>query len=1549
MLTRGEYTNESGTYGVILSHTKLCTEAVLVQSGLVVSAYKSDDTGDYSFNNVKAKEMVQLVKAGVRGCTSKNGVPGPFVLGAITTHEFTKTKVDYMMQMFKGEVVGCLIESDTKRIELSYYEEKMQIPQGIKYVKLTSNSKDIKLEDDDLNNVPVRSVEEIMLEKEDVTWLRNKKYYIVNDDATAEQIFNYLDNYNGAIAYDTETTGLRINCFGKIGSEYQKTLIKYNEEHPNEQIRSDKLVGIIFCIENDVSYYFPCFNRKFKNLYDDKDSPIRKQIINNTKARYTLGQDLKYPRGDMYNYVMNTPDDEWSPDVILMERVRNILETKHIVAHNGAYEWKVDWMYEIDTNLKDDTMIMHQIMYKFRSTTSNRGESSSLKYLAKVELGIDQWELDDFFPDFKEDDSGLTRAGGKGRKKKGSKIDFSYMDYEGTRIYAPTDGDVTYQLFMKYKTDMLQNHKEQKYIYEVEMVVACAVAYMEFYGHRLDEEKILNIREQTRAKIVILESKIRQHIEYSSEKELELFKKLNDTLDEVSKAEDANDNALVKELMAQVTQLSIDLKKEMDESKEHPLNLASPSQVADLFYKSKEEGGLGYKFSGEKPSVAKKEIKALVQEKNEDGTPKNLVAVLYSDYKREDTLMTKFFDNLPYYMYPGGYIFSSYGQISTATGRMSCSKPNAQQYPKAITKIVAPRPGYVMIDADYSQIEYRVLTALAKNAGLAELFKNPDSDYHTLMASLMFEVDYAAVTKDMRSQAKSFNFGIPYGMGPGSLAILLTGRNTKQTRDEAIEKTAQYFKNQPNTKKFFENVKEQAQVNKYTRTLFNRYRFYSFEDKDGKVNNAKKAAALRQAGNAVIQGCLDGNTRIQTKEFGIMKIKDLVGYSGEVWDGEKWSHGDILYSGEKRKCIITFSNGQKFICSPTHKFLVKSHRGTERFVECQNLLTKENSKNPHRVVINKKYEASDLVYNSEWAYKYKSVTGNANNVFLEDIKDSFGIGVVLGRLASDGSVLNREIGASNILQYVAEHEKSIIPELGKYMDKLGCKYNTDIQRENRNESMNRIAVYSKSLTNEVTELDIKHKVHDNIFMDTELLRGFLRGFFDGDGGISGKTISLTFGTQFNFEEMCRDLQKALLFFGIRSRYYEYDYRYKLTIKTNDNQKFLDLIGFMNKDKQEEGRKLECVKDEHIFGPCLIPESVEITDEYIDMYDVCNTDGGYYVADGIITHNTAADIFKLSVARNFSYIRNNRLYGDFLIINMVHDEQLTEINVEKLNIQRIARDMMYNMQYDIEGFPPLFIGAGVGMNWAFAKGGDAEMHPMLLQQLADEADVIPIRKEVHDNTSPKDVVDYFQQRIKRFSREKLIAYLTNPENWHKAMHPANVSLLNDKFSGERASLGLGTAELTAENLKAFIAENNLEVQPEWFVASDNVAKDIEEDKEFDEDEDGELEEYDADYEFTVIDESDKVFGASLHDLISTFKIYVIKDKVVGIDTKDMYYKTKDAVVDYLSAHVCDDDDPNGMEIVFLTDANVLNRTGIKVKNLNIRELELRYKYQNKNMN
>lgn len=1562
MVTRGEYVANKMAYGVILNHTKQCTEAVLVENNTVVSAYKIDITGRYSYNNNKAKDLVELVLDGVKGCNSKNGNALPWEKGTLTEHVFTRKKVEYIVQIYKNELIGLYATKDETTVKLER-AVNVSIPNNIPYIQLTSVKKGLELSEDELDAIPTRSVEEIALDKENISWIAKKKYYIVNNDEDAERLFNFLDNYNGMISYDTETTGLKINCFGKIGSSYMADLEKYNLEHPDDKVRADRLVGIIFCVEPDVSYYFPCFNRKFKNLYEDKDSPIRKKIINNIRARYTIGAGYGTGEGlhqnyigDMARYIQNTPDDEIRLDVILMERVRHILETKTIVTHHGSFEWKVGWMYEIDTNLKEDSMLMHQLMYKFRSTTANRGEPSNLKYLTKVELGIDQWELKDFFPNWKEDKKGTVRER-KDAKHKGTQIDFSYMDYEGARVYAPADGDFTLQLVLKYKDDMVRNHSEMLYIYSVEMLVSCAVGYMEFYGHRLDESKILGARENTRANILMIEHDIRKSIQYNSQAEDDLFNQLVELKEQISNEKDHNtvDNVLLPKM----TELCEKMRAVIDADEEHTINLNAPGQVADLFYNV-----LKYPMPNDKMSVAKKELKALVKERDNDGNLKYPVASLYSKYKNETTLMTKFFDNLPYFMYPGGFIFSSYGQIATATGRMSCNKPNAQQYPKVITKIVVPREDYVMVDADYSQIEYRVLTALAKNEGLAELFADPDSDYHTLMASLMYDVPYASVTPQMRSAAKSFNFGIPYGMGFGSLAILLTGKKTKQTIEEAKEKYEMYFKNQPKTRAFFSDIKEMAQVNKYTRTLFNRYRYYSFADKDGNINEGRKAAALRQAGNAVIQGCIHGDTKISTREYGIVPIKNVAGQSLHVWDGDKWSHGDILYSGKKRKCTVYFSNGQSIVCSPTHKFLVVSRRGNKRFVECQNLASKSSSKNPHRVVINTKYEPCDFGYSSDWAYRFKSVGHGANNVFLDDIKDSFKMGVFLGRIASDGNYANMESRSSRVMQIVAEHEFNILPELRDCMQALGFIEKENDLRENRNEKITHLNVYSKSLVTELNNLDVRHQIHDNLFMDTELLRGFLRGFFDGDGGISRKVIALTFGKQYNFEPMCKDIQKALLFFGIRSRYHEYQDRYNLTIKTNDNQKFLDIIGFMNSDKQKKGRELECIKDESLFGQCLVVENVEITDEYIDMYDVCNTDGGYYVADGIVTHNTAADIFKISVARNFNWIRKNKLLGLVLIINMIHDEQLMEINSKVLNVEKALADIGVNMQFEVEGFPPLYIGAGCGTAWGYAKGKMAEIHPTLLQSIIDNNRNKPLLKQ-NQKATVKEDQDKIANMVYEFRRKKVADYLSNPENWHKVIHPAIGGLINLQFNygrGDDAKAYTGPngetytdSEFLELNIADFLKENNINADPKWFGADEMVdEKDIEEEEGYDdtdEDEEGSEDESDdiADEVASIykkIEEDNSLYGSDIGDLVRTFGCVALPGKhIIGFDVRGMGWRNRDALVDWIEPYAYDTDEEGfdgGMEIAFYKDGDILNKTGIYVKGITPDEAEKQYK-------
>lgn len=843
MVTRGEYKSSAGYYGIVVNNTKDRSEVLLISAGTVWSAYLTTLDGEYSWNNNHAKDAWKVINGALKACTAKNQTAVPFVKGTASRHTFKKAKTDYMVDKFAGELVGLFVGGDDTNIQLEYYEGPNLIPAAIPYIKLASRK---EISASDLSSVTkeesvvIRSIEEIALEK-DLSWVKNKKYYIVNDDAVAEQIFSYLDNYNGPISYDTETSGLKINMFGKINSKWAEQLKEYNSniEDPENHIRTDYLVGIIFSVEADTAYYFPVKNRKFANLYEDKNSGVRKSTIDFIRKQKIV--DDPNCQTDMGRLLYNSTDEELTSDVILMERVRRILETKHIVAHNGVFEWKVDYLYDIVTNLKDDTILLHQVMYKFRSTTSNRGEPSNLKYLEKREFGIDSVELEDFFPDFSEDDSGKVRSatsGSKKRKSKKSRIDFSYMDYDGTRVYAPADGDWTLQLYFKYKRDLIENHREMEYIYSVEVMVACAVAYMEFHGHRIDENKIEETKNSYIAKKKELEEQIRKEANLGAD---------------------------------------VDVAKV----------LSSPAQVAKLFFET-----MGMPFSGDKPSVKKSSVKPLLSAKNPDKTNKYPVVHLYSAWKKADTMLTKFFDNLPDFMYPGGYIFSSYGQIAAATGRMSCRAPNAQQYPKDITGIVVPRPGCVMMDCDYSQIEYRVLVALAKEPKLAALFSDPDTDYHTLMASLMYGVPYASVTPGMRGDAKSFNFGIPYGMGFKSLAILLTGQSGPAEVEEAKVKYELYFKDQPKVRAFFDMIKESAAVNKYTKTYWNRYRHYSFVDKDGKISNARKAMALRQAGNAIIQGTAADIFKIavakmymyikQNKLFGLLYMINLV-------------HDEILY------------------------------------------------------------------------------------------------------------------------------------------------------------------------------------------------------------------------------------------------------------------------------------------------------------------------------------------------------------------------------------------------------------------------------------------------------------------------------------------------------------------------------------------------------------------------------------------------------------------------------------------------------------------------------
>ena len=799
--------------------------------GIVTSGYR-DIHGEISiYKNYIAQDICKDIQRFESYINSKGVNKETLVnsLGVNLVYTGSKNKTSFTITKLNNtDVVGLKVNNAIYDIDLSV--SASAIEPRVDFVTITNDIYTTDLGDE----IRTRSLDEIGIEK-DITWLKGKEYKVLNKTSDILKLISILSKFKGIISYDTETTGLKINMFGQYGNKHRDKLIEINKElDVNSRYKVDELVGVCISIKENEGYYIPVKHKKFDNaFYDDKEKVDNlKQRLYNKYKNYSF----KGIQKNMQRYVLNLDSYEDIPnDVLLMEALRDILSSTEskILAHNCAFDWKVNHLYSIDTNFTDDTLLMHQLVYKFKD---GKTMNSGLKTLTKELLGIDQLDLHDFFLGYTEDDSGLNRLSKK--RKKDTLVDFSYMDYEGTRAYAPADADLTLQVYNILIKDFMENHRDEEYLYVTELQVAHAIGYMEFYGLRIDEDKIENARLRTLRDKLLLEHRIRLVGGMVTDKEVELLKEL-DVID-VNGDKDALDKLL----------------KECEEVFTHEIaglgssfNLGSAQQACKYFYED-----LGIECPQEKPSVAKGVIKQLKKLKNEDGSNKYQVIHDYADYKEMDTQLSKFYTQLPNYMYPGGYIFASYGQISTNTGRMSCKRPNNQQLPKYVTSLVIPREDSVFMDADFSQIEYRTLVALANEPTLKEQFKDPDNDYHTMMAALMFAIDYAAVTDVLRSAAKGLNFGIPYGMGIRALAIMLTGNDSPESIVLAQERYEQYFENQPNVRAFFEKVKQDAKQSGFTSTFWGRKRYYNFLTADGKYSRSLESRALRQAGNSVVQG-----------------------------------------------------------------------------------------------------------------------------------------------------------------------------------------------------------------------------------------------------------------------------------------------------------------------------------------------------------------------------------------------------------------------------------------------------------------------------------------------------------------------------------------------------------------------------------------------------------------------------------------------------------------------------------------------------------------------
>ena len=465
-------------------------------------------------------------------------------------------------------------------------------------------------------------------------------------------------------------------------------------------------------------------------------------------------------------------------------------------------------------------------------------------------------------------------------------------------------------------------------------------------------------------------------------------------------------------------------------------------------------------------------------------------------------------------------------------------------------------------------------------------------------------------------------------------------------------------------------------INKVRKAFFNQRRTLIEElKKKGYYvvsNGGKIAQARRQVTNSQIQGCQLGNTLLHTKEYGIIKIKDVAGESLHVWDGKDWTRADIVYTGKKQLCHVKYHRGIEFSCSPNHKLLEINTRGREKFIETQDLMT---TKMKRRIRFNEIYVKSDYVYKSIRATE--KLARNANEYYLDDIGDSYKIGIFLGRLASDGNIPYDRVGSA-VRLLVAEHELEILDVLKEITSCWETHDMTIGVREGRTQKLYWHNIYSKTLVDEIKALNTRFDIPDEVFQDTEMLRGYLCGMFDGDGTVVNGCVSLRFGKNHDYSTLLNKIQLALSFFGIRStwRQNKCDDSYTLDISRYDNKSFEKYIGFISNGKKEKLSKAQdTYRDEHIFGKCDLVDSVEITDEFVDMYDVCNTERGYYVANGFVTHNSAADMSKKALIKLNGDDRLNALHAKPII--PIHDEVILSSPF------RYAREVEKRFAYDME--------------------------------------------------------------------------------------------------------------------------------------------------------------------------------------------------------------------------------------------------------------------------
>ena len=373
---------------------------------------------------------------------------------------------------------------------------------------------------------------------------------------------------------------------------------------------------------------------------------------------------------------------------------------------------------------------------------------------------------------------------GKGQKR------FDEAEFEHAVRYAAEDADLALQLCDKLR-EKLTDDRMQRLYEDVDLPLVEALAALEGHGVRLD----LNVLSQLA---------VRMHGER-------------------------------KRAEARVIELAGE-----------PFNLNSPTQLGAILF-----GKLGYKpvkYTGKTkaPSTDEDVLQELAKEQGAE------IASELLRHRQMVKLLGTYVEALPQMVNPTtGRVHTRLHQAAVATGRLASSDPNLQNIPirteegRAIRGAFVPEPGWVLLDADYSQIELRVVAALAQDPVLLAAFEAGE-DIHRRTASEVMGVPMDQVSADDRSKAKAVNFGLLYGQGPFALAA-----NLGITQKEAKAFIERYFERMPKVAAWIEGTKEQALAEGLVRTHWGRIRRIPELESP---NKQFQAQGLREAVNTVVQG-----------------------------------------------------------------------------------------------------------------------------------------------------------------------------------------------------------------------------------------------------------------------------------------------------------------------------------------------------------------------------------------------------------------------------------------------------------------------------------------------------------------------------------------------------------------------------------------------------------------------------------------------------------------------------------------------------------------------